>query len=154
MSASSHKSELSLNWWLLRLSLWLGIITFSLICVAHLVWIAVTPKGFWRIPSIRVFAAPTIPNQSGNLGEISIPLTPGIPALQPRISPDDLSGISPGQRILVIDRMYIADNQPNVFRVSILRLLISYPWFFLLLLLSALRVQTRLTSRSTRTPPA
>ena len=136
-----------------RALLWFGILVSAILTLGHLIWIFSTPKGFWVVPHIRTISAPALPSQPTTFEKISIPVLPGVPAHQRRISPDDLHGVTPGQRLYVIDRMYIADNQPTVFRLTPFRIFLSYPALFLFVFIFGVFRLSRLTSHSTRTQP-
>jgi hypothetical protein len=127
----------------LRLALWLGVLITGLLTIAHLLWIIATPKGFWIIPRPRIISAPDINKASSPFNDVSIPVTPGIPGQQARISPADLKGVQPGEHILIIDRMYFADNQPTIYRLTPISFVLSYPaLFFALLAIAIYRRQT------------
>jgi hypothetical protein len=114
---------------------WAGLAISGGISLCHVAWVVSTPRGVWVIPRIRQVTAPApvIPENQAKWPLVR--LDSSVKGFSLRISQADLLCIQPGDKLLVVDKMFFADNQANVQRLTLLRFFYSYPALFVVVFL-------------------
>ena len=109
---------------------WASITASTVAIVNLLIWYAITPAGFWKIP--RIYSATIPPKEEPSIPEgikLNYKYVKGEKEdTYYRIHQSEISNNTIGQKILIMDCMYSADNQPRVYKVTLFRLFIGYPW--------------------------
>ena len=114
-----------------------ALLTFvSGLLAIRILWDIYMPWGFWRIPAIRMVYADQIAGPSSKIDFTARLAGPGIPNRWLRIPLEEAHKVRPGYPVLFMDCYYLADNQPNMHRVTLWRIIKGYPelWFVVLLL--------------------